>query len=497
MAKVLVVDDDRSVRQIISTALSALSVEVLTAESIKEGLVLVASHTPDVILLDIVLPDMSGLEAFRNFQREAPKAPIIFITAGGSSDTAIEAMKIGAFDYLLKPLDLRRIQDLVEQALEIRRLMNVPVSVHGKGQENLAGDCLVGRSPQMQEVYKAIGRVATQDVTVLIRGESGSGKELVARAIYHHSHRKQGQFLAVNCAALSESLLESELFGHEKGAFTGALTRRIGKFEQCSGGTLFLDEVGDMSPLVQSKVLRVLQEQRFERVGGTETVQTDVRLIAATNRDLEKMVTAGEYREDLFYRINGYTIRLPPLRAHKDDILPLLEWFLARMRGELNKDVHGISPEALDILLNYQWPGNVRQLQNVLRHALLQSSGSVLIREFLPAEIRSEDTTSRASEDRNSSTDDPSPANDLPSFISDRIRANSQNLYAESLEKMESFLLTSVLRHANGNQSKAAAMLGITRGSLRNKIRTLGISIGRHVESPDEELEEDAVADVG
>ena len=226
----------------------------------------------------------------------------------------------------------------------------------------------------MQEVYKAIGRVAPQDVTVLIVGESGSGKELVARAIYHHSRRAEERFLAVNCAALTETLLESELFGHEKGSFTGASTQRIGKFEQCSGGTLFLDEVGDMSLSLQSKVLRVLQEQKFERVGGTETVHTDVRIITATNRNLEKMVADGEFREDLYYRLNGFTIKLPPLRDRKNDLVILLERFLGRFRQELRKDVQGISPDALQLLSRYRWPGNVRQLQNVLRHAMLHAT---------------------------------------------------------------------------------------------------------------------------
>src|SRR5205085_2458071 len=227
-------------------------------------------------------------------------------------------MKLGAYDYLLKPLDLARVRELVSQAIEMRRLMHVPVRVqNGHEEEATNGDSLVGRAAQMQDVYKAIGRVAPQNVTVLIRGESGTGKELVARAIYHHSDRSEGPFLAVNCAALTETLLESELFGHEKGSFTGATSQRVGKFEQCSGGTLFMDEVGDMSPVMQSKVLRVLQEQQFERVGGTQTIRTDVRIIAATNRNLDEMVSEGKFREDLFYRLNGFTIRIPPLRQRR------------------------------------------------------------------------------------------------------------------------------------------------------------------------------------
>jgi transcriptional regulator with GAF, ATPase, and Fis domain len=314
---------------------------------------------------------------------------------------------------------------------------------------------------------------------VLVRGESGTGKELVARAIYHHSNRADGPFLAVNCAALTETLLESELFGHEKGSFTGASHQRIGKFEQCSGGTLFMDEVGDMSPVMQSKVLRVLQEQRFERVGGTQTIQTDVRIITATNRNLEQMVAQGKFREDLYYRLNGFTIKIPPLRERKDDILLLLEWFLAGARKELSKEIHGFSPEALELLLNYSWPGNVRQLQSVLKQALVQAVGPVLLPEFFPPEIRNQ-TSPMASV----AVEGGAECN-LPQLIEQRLRAGSTALYAETLEAMERTLLTSVLTHTEGNQSKAAEILGITRGSLRNKIRTLGISIDRTVNLED------------
>ncbi len=327
----------------------------------------------------------------------------------------------------------------------------------------------------MQEVYKAIGRVASKDVTVLIRGESGTGKELVARAIYQHSHRSGGPFLAVNCAAIPESLLESELFGHEKGSFTGADQRRIGKFEQCNGGTIFLDEVGDMSPLVQSKVLRVLQEQQFERVGGNQTIQTDVRIIAATNRDLEQMVADGTFRSDLYYRLNGFTIDLPPLRQRTSDIPMLVDYFLARFNRQLAKDIQTVSRSALDLLMRYRWPGNVRELQSVLKKAMVQASGPVIIPEFLPETVRLPQTPGEKS------PHDDLPLGDLEALVVDRLEANSMNLYAEALELMERYLLTRVLRVTEGNQSKAAMILGITRGSLRNKIRSLGISIGQTV----------------
>jgi two-component system nitrogen regulation response regulator GlnG len=397
---------------------------------------------------------------------------------------------MGAFDYLLKPLDVSRIRELVRQALEIRRLTNTPVSLPGseaslKNGQLLPGnsDSLVGRSPQMQEVYKAIGRVAPQDVTVLIRGESGTGKELVARALYHHSPRSGGPFLAVNCAAIPDALLESELFGHEKGAFTGAEQRRIGKFEQCSGGTLFLDEIGDMSPLVQSKVLRVLQSQEFERVGGNSTIKTDVRVIAATNRDLEEMVASGEFRSDLYYRLSGFTIQLPPLRERRDDIISLLERYLAAYSKDLGKDVQGISPEALDQLLQYPWPGNVREVQNVLKQALLRSAGHVIIPEFLPDQIR---MPPRGSADP---FDGGEQSADLRRMIDQRLSENATNLYAESLEFMERCLVTRVLSVCEGNQSKAARILGITRGCLRNKVRMLGISIDTLVQIEGEPCE--------
>jgi len=485
MPTVLVIDDDRSVVHLIEKAFADQSqVKVISANSAHDGMVRLKEKSADVVLLDIVLPDISGLEAYRRIRAIDAKLPVVFITVGGTSDTAIEAMKLGAFDYLLKPLDLARVRELVDKAIEMRRLMHVPVRVQSGHEEETTGDSLVGRAAQMQDVYKAIGRVAPQSVTVLVRGESGTGKELVARAIYHHSDRSEGPFLAVNCAALTETLLESELFGHEKGSFTGAVTQRIGKFEQCSGGTLFMDEVGDMSPVMQSKVLRVLQEQKFERVGGTQTIETDVRIIAATNRNLETMVGQRKFREDLYYRLNGFTIKIPPLRDRKDDILLLLDWFLSRYRKELGKDVHGFSPDALEMLLNYSWPGNVRQLQSVLKQAMVQATGPVLLADFFPPELRTDTTV-------------PEPAlaegdqkSNLLTLIKERLQAGSKMLYAETLEAMERTLLTAVLTHTEGNQSKAAEILGITRGSLRNKIRLLGINIERKVN-----LEENGAVD--
>ena len=344
-------------------------------------------------------------------------------------------------------------------------------------------DLLVGRSPAMLSVYKEIGRVAAQNVAVLITGESGTGKELVARAIYHHSLRKGECFLAVNCAALTDTLLESELFGHEKGSFTGADHRRIGKFEQCNGGIIFLDEVGDMSPVTQSKVLRLLQEQKFERVGGTETIQTDVRIISATNRDLEQMIDDGEFRLDLYHRLNGYLIELPPLCKRDGDLKILIDHFISLLNKKLGNKIQGVSPEAQQILEDYSWPGNVRELQSVIQKTLLRATGPVLVPDFLPETIFE--------------VEDPYPSKtesekqlpgDLKRFVDGRIKANSTDLYAEGLEMFERYLLTRILRDMDGNQSKTAEQLGITRGSLRHKIKSLGISID-HVVQPGDSAE--------
>jgi two-component system nitrogen regulation response regulator GlnG len=490
MSRILVIDDDRSVRHLIAKAFDDTDVEVMPAASADEGLRLLSGSKPDAVLLDILLPEISGLDVFDRIRSVDTKLPVIFITSLSSSETAIKAMTLGAFDYLLKPLDLARIRDLVRQALEIRRLMSIPVELPGARIKTGNGempprrsDTLVGNSPQMQEVYKAIGRVAPQDVTVLIRGESGTGKELVARALYQHSPRVKGQFLAVNCAAIPDALLESELFGHEKGSFTGADQRRIGKFEQCSGGTLFLDEIGDMSSLVQSKVLRVLQSQQFERVGGNQTITTDVRVIAATNRDLEKMVEEGTFRSDLYYRLSGFTIQLAPLRERPEDLVPLLENYLTVFSRELSKDVHGISPEAMDVLLNYSWPGNVRELQNVLKQTLLRSAGHVIIPEFIPERIRiPEEEIADSPVSETSGTD-------LRQFVDERLAAGSKDLYAEALEFMERYVVTRVLRVCEGNQSKAARMLGITRGCLRSKVRALKVSIDTLVQVEGEPCE--------
>ena len=503
MPSLLIIDDDRAVRLMLERALAEVDVEVLTAADSGEGLNLIRDRRPDTVLLDIVLPGANGLDLFRDVQRLDPKLPVIFMTAGGTSDTAIEAMKLGAYDYVLKPLDLPQVRELVVGALDTRRRMRVPVGLSAGSTEDGPGDqtadLFVGRTEAAVGVYKAIGRVAPQDVTVLIRGESGTGKELVARAIYHHSRRSEGPFVAINCAAIPDALLESELFGHEKGAFTSADSRRIGKFEQCNGGTIFLDEIGDTSLPMQSKMLRLLQEQRFERVGGNQTIETDVRIIAATNRPLERMVEDGRFRGDLFYRLNVFTVPIPPLRDRGDDVLILVEYFLKRFKRELGRTkLEGIAPEAVDLLGRYHWPGNVRELQSVVRKAILHSTGPVIVPKDLPAEVRGEESplgrlagppprTAEHGAEEPEHDGDAGRESDLAPFLEERLSAKSEDVYAEAVELMERYVVTRVLEQTDGNQSQAARILGITRGSLRNKIRTLGIQISQVVLSEDED----------
>lgn len=480
MSKLLVIDDDRSVLRLVEKALENANVTVLTASNAEDGLAAIRTEEPDALLLDIMLPEANGLELSTQIRHLDAKLPIIIITAINDSDTAIDAMSRGAYDYLLKPLDKQNIQDIVERAFATRRLMQAPVLLENSSETADQGDAMVGRSGAMLDVYKQIGRVAQQDVAVLIRGESGTGKELIARAIYQHSARKDKCFMAINCAALSDTLLESELFGHEKGAFTGAERRHIGKFEQCNEGTIFLDEIGDMSPSTQSKVLRLLQEQKFERVGGTDTIETDVRIISATNRDLEQMIEDSEFRLDLYHRLNTFEIVLPGLRERGSDITLLLEHFLARFNKSLSKQITGISDQAMEILIGYTWPGNIRELQAVLRKAMLMATGPVLVPEFLPEDLLDDDH-----EASNHSSEEGETRASFDSFLQELDRTESTEMHAECIEWVERRLLTHVLNATEGNQSKAAERLGITRGSLRNKLRLLNISID-HIVSANE-----------
>ncbi len=481
MPTLLIVDDEAAIRHAFRRAFRPPEYEVLEAGDARQALTLLSARRPDVVVLDVHLPDSDGLATFERVRQFDARTPLILITGHGTTDLAIEAMKRGAFDYLLKPLEYEQLRDLVGRACASSRLMHVPAVVSQAIPPPEVGDALVGRCSAMQEVYKAIGRVAETDASVLILGESGTGKELVARAVYQHSKRAEKPFLAINCGAIPEGLVESELFGHEKGAFTGADRKRIGKFEQCSGGTLFLDEVGELPLLVQVKLLRVLQEQQFERVGGTETVRTDVRLLAATNADLEQLVAAGRFRSDLFFRLNVFSIRLPPLRERGDDLDLLTDYHATRFARELKRSVPVIPAETRDTLRRYPWPGNVRELQSTLKQALLRMSGAVLLPEFLPPAILSPQRMPAASAGAPGAA-----ALDWGRYINERLEAGSHELYAECLTLMERQLITRVLQHTEGNQLQAAKVLGITRGSLRHKLRALGIAIERSVGSEDE-----------
>ncbi len=469
MPTLLIVDDEKSVRYSFRSVLESEEVKVLTAATAAEGLAEIRDKRPDVVLLDIQLPDRSGLDLFRDIHALDPKRPVIFMTAYGTAETAIEAMKNGAFDYLIKPVDLEKVSHLLERAFEAARLMHVPAELPAEP----STDRIVGHSPVMQEMCKAIGRLAPQDVNVLIVGESGTGKELVGRALYHHSKRADQPFLAINCAAIPETLLESELFGHERGAFTGATRRRIGKFEQVSAGTLFLDEIGDMAPPLQAKMLRVLQEQRFERVGGNETVQTHVRILAATNQDLEKLVAEGRFRKDLYYRLKVVTIQVPPLREHMDDVPELAYYFLFRFDQELRLDIRGIAPDAVELLQNYSWPGNVRELQSVIKEAMLKTSGHTLLAEFLPETLR------RAPAPSDSTVVHPSGVLDLERQVDELLHSGSNQLYDKLTEVMDRVILPRVLRHTRGNQTQASELLGLHRSTLRHKLKALGLAVDK------------------
>ena len=467
MANILVIDDDPLILECFRFLDIAPDVKILTAATAEQGIKMFAKHLPEVVLIDVHLPDDSGLECFRRLHRIQPKTPVILMTGQGTAESAIESMRLGAFEYLLKPFNLDQIQELLIRALSISRLMRVPAKVADLQSSVVDdhADILVGQCPAMQEVYKSIGRVAPQDVTVLILGESGTGKELVARAIYHYSKRSEGPFMAINCAAIPDTLLESELFGHEKGAFTGAERRRIGKFEQCDGGTLFLDEVGDMAPLTQAKILRVLQDQTFERVGGNVAIKTNVRLIAATNRPLEPLITSGQFRSDLYYRLNVYTIRLPQLSERTSDIPSLSRHFLQRYNRELNKQVMEFTPEAMQCLQDYAWPGNVRELQSVIKQALLQSTGPAILPEFLP--IYGQKVAVAHSQASSGTTA-------LKDFIQKLLDSGTHQLYDQVLHFVEKQLLEMVLHSTQHNQSEAARILGISRSTLRTKMLTLG-----------------------
>jgi two-component system nitrogen regulation response regulator GlnG len=475
MSRLLVVDDEPNVLYSLEKSLRSDSLEVVTAQTARQGIELVRQERPDAVLLDVRLGDMSGLEAFDQMRQIDGRLPVILITAFATTEVAIEAMKRGAFEYLLKPVDFHQLRQVVARALEQSRFSHVPTVFEEAGQ---AGDVdrIVGRSPVMQELYKAIGRIAPQHVTVLILGESGTGKELVARSLYHHSGRSQAPFLAINCAAIPESLLESELFGHERGAFTGADRRRIGKFEQAHQGTIFLDEIGDMIPATQAKVLRLLQEQQFERLGGNETIQADVRVIAATNHNLEAAVAAGRFRQDLFYRLHGFTIRLPPLRDRRSDIPLLAEHFVKHFARTMNRPVRSVAVETMRLLEAHGWPGNVRELQSTIKYALVHAKGEVLTADCLPDNVRAPAPPSPSS----SSARDSAFA-ELATLVHELLQAGETDIYRKVAQEADRVVLGIVLAHVRGNQVQASELLGISRTTLRARLRALGLAVEKQL----------------
>jgi two-component system nitrogen regulation response regulator GlnG len=421
------------------------------------------------------LPDQSGFELHRQIHLLDACIPVVFVSNSGTPSVLIQAAKQGAFDYLFKPFQDGQLDRVLAGAWEVALSRELPFD-NTISQTDETLDPLCGECPVMRDIYKGIGLVAGQDVNVLITGETGTGKELIAQAIYRHSNRPNAPFLALNCAAIPENLLESELFGHEKGAFSGAERRRVGKFEQCDGGTILLDEIGDMSLPLQAKILRLLQEQTFERVGGNETVHTNVRLIASTHRDLKTWSAEGKFRTDLYYRLGVFTIHLPPLRQRGPDIPILIRHFVLRYGREMGRDIRRISPEAMALLSRYSWPGNIRELQSVIRQALLRSYGQVLLPSFLPPLESSRPETPAAGAPQVSGFD-------LESFLHQRMGAASSDLYSELHRELDRQALARVLRYTRGNQRAGARLLGIARQTLRTKLRESGLYVDHSIDN--------------
>jgi nitrogen regulation protein NR(I) len=475
LGTVLVVDDDAQLRSSFEKLLTLEGHAVRTAATGETGLDLVQQDVPDLVIMDVRLPGMNGLQTFQAIHEIEPKLPVIIMTAYGTTDTAIEATKLGAFDYVLKPFDIPEMLTLIEKALEAGRFMRSHVEINATP-EDLSAVAMCGRSKVMQEVYKAIGRVAPTDATVLVRGESGTGKELVARAVYQHSLRGDRPFLVINCVAIPETLLESELFGYEKGAFTGAVNRKVGKIEQANRGTAFLDEIGDMPFSIQAKILRLLQERSIERLGGRSPIPVDVRVIAATNRDLEAALSDGRFREDLYYRLKVVTISLPPLRKRTGDIPMLADHFLQKFAGEMHVDCPGLTEEAKAILNNYAWPGNVRELANTVQKALIFSRGAPISGEEVSLAIRGESEAREATQYREEES--------ICQWVSRALAfGGGDRIFADLVDRFSGLLITEALNLTSGNRSQAARLLGLSRPTLLAKIEKYGIRIETAVKS--------------
>ena len=483
---ILVIDDDSEIRYSLNRVLTSKGYAILSAASGEEGIEEAEQSQPHVILLDNRMGGISGIETLQHIRSASPSSMVILMTAYGTTQTAIEAMKFGAFDYIIKPFSPQKILQIIENASKARADLE---AAGGKASSrNIDPDDIkegiVGQSQSMQEVFKMIGQLAGSDATALITGESGTGKELVARAIYQNSQRNDNSYLPINCAAIPENLLESELFGHEKGSFTGASSQRIGKFEQCDKGTLFLDEIGDMTLATQAKILRVLQNGTIERVGGNKLITVDVRIIAATNKRLEEAVAAKEFREDLFYRLNVVRISLPPLRERPEDIPLLIDYFLKTIANDESRKPKSILGETQELLVRHDWPGNVRELENVIRRAIVMAKGEAIRPDDLPAEVRSGGGVSVAPATGQALGQAPLPAdgNDIGTVAATLFHWAKEQPDLAVLPAVERELIAHALRDTNGNQVRAAKLLGITRATLRKRIEKFGIKQAVSVE---------------
>jgi len=456
MGRILIADDHDALRRGLARGLTEAGHEIEEASNGNAAIERLHDSYFDVVLSDLKMGGSDGLDVLRTTRALHPTTAVILMTAFGSVNTAVEAMKIGAFDYVQKPFEIEEMEVKIEKALEVKRLKHEIDYLRHTQQDIYEFDKIVGSSGALQRVLDVVKKVAKSNTTVLIRGETGTGKELIAGAIHHNSTRAARNFVKVNCAALQENLLESELFGHEKGAFTGADKQRIGRFEQADGGTLFLDEIGDMSPSTQAKILRVLQEHEFERLGGTRTLRVDVRLIAATNRDLPSMVQAGQFREDLYYRLNVVSIEMPPLRERKEDIVPLAHSFIRKFAAELKKKMEGLETDAQKLLMRYNWPGNIRELENAIERAMLLADG----RAIAASDLQLGDTPAAGS------GREQAPVVKLPPT-------------GIALEDIERFAIIEALKMSNWIQKDAAELLAISPRVMNYKIKTLGIEFPR------------------
>jgi nitrogen regulation protein NR(I) len=475
MSKLLLIDDEEDVRYSFQRIFDSPEVEFATASSGEEGLKVIPKFKPDLVLMDVRMGGMNGLETLRRIRATNPKLLVILMTAYGTTQTAIEAMKLGAYDYLLKPFDAVKIKELVGNALKAARDMKQVVSYEPMLESADYELGIVGRSELMQQVFKLIGQVAASDATALVTGESGTGKELVARAIYSHSQRSAQPFLAINCAAIPEQLLESELFGHERGSFTGATLQRIGKFEQCNKGTIFLDEIGDMTPPTQTKILRVLQSGTFERVGGNQPIQADVRVIAATNKPLEAAVAAKQFREDLFYRLNVVRIHIPPLRDRRDDIPLLVNYFLKKISREQQQQPKSIATSVIKTLEKYHWPGNVRELENAIRRAIVMAKTDAILLSDLPPEISGQGGSGAPPLSATAGAAGNAATTDAAVLARQLFQWARRDPKLKIIPAVERELVIQALKETNDNQVHAAKLLGITRATLRKRIDKFGI----------------------